>query len=317
MKAIILGINGQDGPYLAKLLLSKGYEVWGTSRDAQVSPHSNLSTFGIADKVRLISMAPNDFRSVLTALDRSDPDEIYNLAGQSSVGLSFDMPAETLESFVSATLNILESIRLRKKPVRFYNAGSSECFGDTNNLPADETTLFHPRSPYAVAKASAHWLVSNYREAYGLYACTGILFNHESSLRPARFVTQKIIQSAKRIANGSDEKLNLGCVNIHRDWGLAEEFVEAMWLMLQNSAPEDIVIATGKTYGLDAFVAEAFRVFGLEWNEHVVVNDSLKRPSDIAYSRANPTRARQSLGWEARSAMPEVVRIMAEGRLFA
>jgi GDPmannose 4,6-dehydratase len=190
MRALICGINGQDGSYLTRLLLDKGYEVWGTSRDVQASAMSNLDKLGVAGRVSLVSMAPSDFRSVFTAMDRSDPDEVYFLAGQSSVGLSFEQPAETLESIVSGTLNLLEVLRLRRRPVRMYHAGSSECFGDTGGVPADEGTPFRPRSPYAVAKASAHWLVANYRESYGLHASTGVLFNHESPLRPQRFVTQ-------------------------------------------------------------------------------------------------------------------------------
>ena len=197
-RALICGVGGQDGAYLARLLLAKGYEVWGTSRDAQAAGLGNLHRLGIAGQVRMISMAPNDFRSVFLAVDRSHPDEIYYLSGQSSVGLSFEQPAETLESIVSGVLNMLEVIRLTGREIRLYNAGSSECFGNTGTTPATESTPFQPRSPYAVAKASAHWLVANYREAYGLYCCSGILFNHESPLRPGRFVTRKIVMGAAR-----------------------------------------------------------------------------------------------------------------------
>ena len=212
-RALISGISGQDGTYLAKLLLDKGYEVYGTARDAQVVSFGNLEKFGFRQRVRLYSMALNDFRSVLQTLCKIEPDEIYNLAGSSSVALSFDQPVETLESISIGTLNLLEVIRFLQKPIRLYSAGSSECFGDTGGIPADEYTPFRPRSPYAVAKATAYWAVANYREAYNLYACTGILFNHESPLRPERFVTRKIINSACRIAAGSDIKLQLG--NIH------------------------------------------------------------------------------------------------------
>ena len=200
MKALICGVSGQDGAFLSRLLLEKGYEVIGTSRDAMVSSFSNLKSFGIHSKVVIDSMAINDFRSVLQALHKHQPDEIYNLAGQSSVGLSFEQPVETMESIAIGTLNLLEAIRFSGKPIHFYNAGSSECFGDTGKYPANEETSFKPRSPYAVAKASAHNLVANYREAYNLYACTGILFNHESPFRPERFVTQKIVKTAVRIA---------------------------------------------------------------------------------------------------------------------
>ena len=196
MKALICGISGQDGSYLAKLLLSKGYEVIGTSRDAMATSLRSLEVLGICDEVRTVSMAITDFRSILNVLKEYRPDEIYNLAGQSSVGLSFDQPVETTESIVVGTLNLLEAIRFIDKDIRFYNAGSGECFGESDIVHADEKTPFKPRSPYAVAKSSTYWMVQNYREAYDLFACTGILFNHESPLRPKRFVTQKIVQAA-------------------------------------------------------------------------------------------------------------------------
>ena len=217
-KALIIGVSGQDGAYLARLLLEKGYEVHGTSRDHEVSSFSNLAALGIKDRVNLASMVTSDFRSVLTTLQKADADEIYNLAGQTSVGMSFAYPVETFDSILIGTMNLLECIRLLKQPVKFYNAGSSEVFGNTP-VPANETTPFHPRSPYATAKAAAHYAVANYREAYGLFAATGILFNHESTLRPCRFVTRKIVSTAVRIANGSKERLQLGNLNVHRDWG--------------------------------------------------------------------------------------------------
>lgn len=309
-KALICGVNGQDGSYLAEFLLKKDYNVWGTSRDVQSSSMANLVTLGIVDHVQLVSMAPADFRSVFNAIERSDPDEIYYLTGQSSVGLSFEQPAETLESIVTGVLNVLEVIRLRKKPVRLYNAGSSECFGDTNGKPADETTPFHPRSPYAVAKSSAHWLVANYRESYGLYACTGILFNHESLLRPKRFVTQKIIQAALRIASGSNERLNLGRLDIRRDWGWAPEYVDAMWRMLQLDAPSDFVIATGQSFSLQEFVEFTFSILGLNWKDHVNSTPDLLRPSDIEISEGNPEMASKILKWKATYKMHDIVRVM-------
>lgn len=309
--ALICGISGQDGTYLAKLLLEKGYEVHGTARDAQATNFPNLITLGIKGQIICHSMALNDFRSVLQILAKVQPDEIYNLAGQSSVGLSFEQPVETLESVSVGTLNLLEAIRFLGRPVRLYNAGSSECFGNTDGQPADENTPFRPRSPYAVAKATAFWEVANYREAYNLYACTGILFNHESPLRPERFVTQKIIQAAKRISEGSAEKLHLGTISIARDWGWAPEYVEAMWLMLQQPEPEDYVIATGETNTLESFVSESFRVFGLNWQEHVVTDSTLLRPSEIMASCGNPARALEKLGWSSKYRMRDVVRMMA------
>ncbi|MBU1183253.1 MAG: GDP-mannose 4,6-dehydratase, partial [Proteobacteria bacterium] len=244
-----------------------------------------------------------------------EPDEIYNLAGQSSVGLSFEQPVETLESISVGTLNLLEAIRFIKQPIRFYNAGSGECFGNTGGIPADESTLFQPRSPYAVAKSAAHWEVANYREAYNLFACNGILFNHESHLRPERFVTAKIINTACRISNGSKEKLHLGNISIARDWGWAPEYVEAMWRILQQDAPEDFVIATGETNTLEEFVAEAFACVGLDWSDHVVTDSSLLRPSDIMVSRANSQKAMQKLGWSAEFKMRDVIRMMIDNQL--
>jgi GDPmannose 4,6-dehydratase len=310
--ALISGISGQDGAYLARLLLGKGYQVFGTARDAQMATFNNLEKLGIRQQVTLLSMALNDFRSVLQSLAKAKPDEVYNLAGQSSVGLSFEQPVETLESVSIGTLNLLEAIRFLQQPIRLYSAGSSECFGDTGGIPADETTPFRPRSPYAVAKSAAHWEVANYREAYSLYACTGILFNHESPLRPERFVTRKIIAAACRIAAGSGDKLQLGNISIARDWGLAPEYVDAMWRMLQQDVPDDYVIATGETNTLEAFVTETFSQLGLDWQEHVSTDPSLLRPSEIMVSRGNPGKAAKELGWRAANRMRDVVRIMID-----
>lgn len=312
-RALICGVSGQDGAYLAQLLLNKGYEVWGTSRDAQVSGFGNLVTLGIKNQVKLLSMAPNDFRSVLTALTRSEPDEVYHLAGQSSVGLSFEQPAETLESITLGTLNLLEAIRFLQKTIKFYHAGSSECFGDHGTNIAREDTPFRPRSPYAVAKSSAFWLVSNYREAYGLYACNGILFNHESLLRPERFVTKKIISAACRIAEGSPEKLVLGRLDIVRDWGWAPEYVNAMWLMMQHEIADDYIISTGEANSLQDFVEEAFAVVGLDWRDYVTTDKKLFRPTDLARSQGCGDKAMNQLGWKANYKMRDVVRKMVEG----
>jgi len=308
--ALITGVSGQDGALLARFLLAKGYLVWGTSRDAQGSTFANLRRLGIAEHVRCVSMVPEDFRSVLVALRKSQPDEIYHLAGQSSVGLSFEQPAETMQSITMGMLNVLEACRMLDKPARIYQAGSSESFGDTQGAAADETTPFHPQSPYGVAKASVFWLLDNYREAYKLFACNGILFNHESQLRPERFVTQKIVAAARRIAAGSSETLRLGRLDIARDWGWAAEYVEAMWLMLQQDRPQDFVVATGRSFTLEAFVEAAFAHFALDWRQHVVQDEKLFRPTDIQLSRANPAKAKRVLGWEARTSGADVVRQM-------
>lgn len=311
-KALICGVSGQDGAYLSRLLIGKGYDVYGTARDSQIASFSNLIKLGIRDQIKLHSMALNDFRSVLQVLACIQPDEIYNLAGQSSVGLSFDQPVETLESISVGTLNLLEAIRFMKSPIRLYNAGSSECFGNTGGHPADEETPFRPRSPYAVAKSTAFWEIANYREAYNLYASTGILFNHESPLRPERFVTQKIVRSACRIANGASEKLKLGNIEIARDWGWAPEYVEAMWMILQQEHADDFVIATGETNRLEDFVAEVFRCLGLDWHDHVESDASLLRPSEIMVSRANPEKSARLLGWKATYRMKDVAGMMVE-----
>jgi GDPmannose 4,6-dehydratase len=313
--ALICGISGQDGAYLAQLLLSKSYKVVGTSRDAQVSGFHNLSSLGIREQIKYESMALNDFRSVLQVVNRIKPDEIYNLAGQTSVGLSFDQPVETMESIALGTLNLLEVIRFTQQPIKLYNAGSSECFGDTGDRPAHEETAFRPRSPYAVAKAAAFWEVANYREAYKLFACSGILFNHDSPLRPKRFVTQKIVSTACQIAQGKVNTLNLGSISIQRDWGWAPDYVEAMYRMMQHETPEDFVIATGETHLLQDFVAAVFAYFGLDWQNYVVSDRSFFRPTDIAISRADPSKAKLKLDWEAKYKMEAIAKMMVEANL--
>lgn len=306
-RALICGVSGQDGAYLAKLLLGKGYQVWGTARDAQVAGFENLRLLGIREAVIPLSMVQTDFRSVLNSLIRSDPEEIYFLSGQSSVGLSFEQPAETMESVSLGVLNLLEAIRFVGKPIKVYHASSGESFGDVGEQRATEETPFRPRSPYGVAKASAHWLVANYREAYGLFACNGILFNHESPLRPTRFVTKKIVATACRIADGTPEKLTLGRLDIVRDWGWAPEYVEVMWRMLQAATPDDYVIATGQSCSLADFVSLAFESVGLEWREFVISDPSLFRPLDIAYSAGDPSKAQRVLGWQATVQVRDVI----------
>jgi GDPmannose 4,6-dehydratase len=311
-KALICGISGQDGAYLAKLLLEKGYKVYGASRDVQIANFDKLVKFNIKDDISFLSAVLTDFRSVLQAIIKTKPDEIYNLAGQSSVGLSFEQPVETLESIATGTLNLLESIRFIGEPIKLYNAGSSECFGDTGDHPANEETPFRPRSPYAVAKSTAFWEVANYREAYELFACSGILFNHESPLRPSRFVTQKIVSSACRIARGNKEKLYLGNLDISRDWGFAGEYVEAMYRMLQKEKPDDYVIATGEKHSLQEFVSAVFRYLNLNWEDHVEIDESLQRPTDILVSYGEPKKAKIQLNWEAQCKMNDVVKVMID-----
>ena len=314
-RALIVGVSGQDGTYLSKLLLEKGYEVHGISRDAEVASFDNLKNLGIRDRVSVHSAVAIDFRSIFQVISLTEPDEIYNLSGQSSVGLSFQQPVETMESITVGTLNILEVIRLLGRPVCFYNAGSGECFGDTSGKAANETTAFHPRSPYGVAKAAAFWEVANYRESYEIFACSGILFNHESPLRPERFVTRKIVAAAARIAKGSTEKLTLGDLSIRRDWGWAPEYVEAMWCMLQQDSPQDYVIATGQSHSLEDFVSAAFSHFGLEWRDHVDIDQGLFRPSEIYYGCGETGKATRELNWSAKADFETVVRRMAEAEV--
>jgi len=307
--ALIFGVSGQDGAYLSRFLLNKGYQVFGASRDAQLASFANLRELGIRDAVQVLSANPADFRSVLDVITKTEPHEIYNLAGQSSVGLSFEQPVDTFASIGIANLTLLEAIRFVGKNIRYYNAGSSECFGNTPE-PATETTTFHPRSPYAVAKAAAFWQVANYREAYGLFACSGILFNHESPLRPPRFVTQKIVRAACRIAAGTKETLTLGNIDIARDWGWAPDYVEAMWLMLQNERADDYIVATGRTHSLREFTAAVFSDCGLDWQEHVRQDAALMRPSDIAVSSANPEKAARILRWRAKQSMADIAHLL-------
>jgi len=314
-KALIAGITGQDGAYLASYLLGKGYEVMGTSRDAQACNTSRLERLGILQDVDLLSLAPNDFRSVLKTLTATVPDEIYNLAGQTSVGLSFEQPVECMESIAGGTLNFLEALRYLVLGSRFFSAGSSECFGDTGTQAASETSAFHPRSPYAVAKSTAFWQVANYRDAYGIYGCTGVLANHESPLRPSRFVTQKIITAVKDIKAGTQLRLLLGNLDIWRDWGWAPEYVQAMHLMLQQERPADFIIATGITSSLRDFVEAAFAAVGLNASDHLQIDSSLLRPSDLKYSAIDPTCINTTLGWQASLGLPEIIERMMVGEL--
>jgi GDPmannose 4,6-dehydratase len=307
MKALICGISGQDGAYLAQLLLKKGYEVYGSSRDADSCKFGNLQKLGIDKDVNFVSIALKDFRSVFQAISNIQPNEVYNLAGQSSVGLSFEQPVETMESISLGTINLLEAIRIVDKNIRFYSAGSSECFGNTQDFPADENSVFRPRSPYAVAKAAAFWSVANYREAHDLFACTGILFNHESPLRSDKFVTKKIVNAAVSIKSGSGLKLKLGNIEIQRDWGWAPEYVNAMWLMLNHSVPDDFVIATGKASRLKDFVDLTFTKLGLDWRQHVEVDEKLFRPTDLQITIGNPSKAKKVLSWESKLGLSQII----------
>lgn len=310
--ALIFGISGQDGAYLAEHLLKQGIIVHGTSRDKESSNFGGLKQLNIFDNVTLHSAGLGEFRSVLTALANIRPDLIFNLAAQSSVGLSFTQPVETIDSIMHGTINIMEAMRFLSLDARFYSASSSECFGSTEGVPAKETTPFHPRSPYAVGKAAAFWAVANYREAYGLFACSGILFNHESPLRPERYVTQKVVRGVMDIVEGKKSTLELGLLDLERDWGWAPEYVVAMHKMLETDEPMDFVIATGETNSLQDFVAHCFAYHDLDWRQYVRRNQEFVRPSDIARSCADPSKAREILGWSAETKMRAVIERLHE-----
>ena len=313
-KALICGVSGQDGAYLAQLLLGKGYQVWGATRDLH-GPHTNLHRLGIFERVHLIPVHLPDLGSVLAAFEQAAPDEVYNLAGQTSVGLSFKLPVETYQSLALGALNLLEALRLRGasgKPARLFHAGSAECFGYSGRERITLETPMRPRNPYGMAKAAAHLQVGSYRESFGLYCCTGVLFNHESPLRPQAFVTQKVIAAVGAIARGSQDKLHLGAMDVYRDWGWAPEYVEAMWLMLQQPAPADFIIATGEANSLQTFVDTAFQRIGRNWRDHVVQDDALLRPTDTVFVSADPSAIAEKIGWRARSRMVEVIDQMLE-----
>ncbi len=313
---LIVGVTGQDGAYLAKLLLEKGYKVIGTSRDASVCNTSRLKILNICDDIELISLAPNDFRNVLKVISTINPSKIFNLSGQTSVGLSFDQPVECMESIAGSTINFLEALRFLKSDIKFFNAGSSECFGDTDNKSATEDFPLRPCSPYAVAKSTAYWLVANYRIAYGIFCCTGILSNHESPLRPNRFVTKKIVKHVSEIKAGLRNSLSLGNVNIHRDWGWAPEYVNAMYLMLEAKSPDDYIISSGSSHSLKEFVNLAFEYFDLNSEEFLKIDNSFIRPADISYSALNSEKIKNKLGWRAEKNLNYIVKSMIENKLY-
>jgi GDPmannose 4,6-dehydratase len=307
MKALIFGISGQDGTYLSQFLLDKGYQVFGTSRDTKANNFNNLKKINKKNEVEINSLNLKDFKSVLKHIDILRPDEIYNLSGLTSVSSSFEKPAEALESIANVTLNILEAILFLDPTIKYYNASSSECFGDTGKFPANEETPLNPCSPYGIAKTTAHLLVKNYRVSHKLFACNGILFNHESPIRSPHFVTQKIVYAAAKISVDNKARLKLGNLAISRDWGWAPEYVNAMWSIIQQPKAEDFIIATGKTISLEQFVEKTFKFFNLSWKDHVDVDNFLLRPSDIKISKGNPSKAKKILGWTATKNVDDVI----------
>ncbi len=319
-KALITGITGQDGSYLAELLLAKGYELHGIMRRASTfnteridhlyqDPHINGVRFflhygDIADSTNLIKL-----------LYRIQPDEIYHLAAQSHVRVSFDIPEYTGDVTGLGTIRILEAIRETGLKTKFYQASSSEMYGKVQEVPQRETTPFYPRSPYGAAKVYAYWLTVNYRESYGIFACNGILFNHESPRRGETFVTRKVTRAAARIKAGLENKLYLGNLDAQRDWGYAKEYVEAMWLMLQQDQPDDYVIATGKTHAVKEFVAEAFSCLDLDWREFVDIDPKYYRPTEVECLLGDASKAKTKLGWKAKTQFKDLVRLMVDADL--
>lgn len=311
--ALIIGASGQDGSFLTKFLQEMGYNLICTSRSVSKQQFENHVTLNIRNEnIIYEKLDILDLESVKKYINKYSPEEIYNLSAQSSVGLSYSEPFETMNSIVNGTLNLLEAIRSNKKGIKFYTAGSGEAFGDYGNDVITETSIFSPISPYGVAKASASLLVKSYRDTYNLNCCTGHLFNHESFLRKNSFVTKKIIFSAIKIHKGELDFLTLGNINIYRDWGWAPDFVEAMWLMLQQKKMNDYIISTGKSTSLLDFISLVFQYFNLDYKNYIKIDKSLYRPSDIAINKSDPSKAKIELGWKSKSDLKDIVTKMIE-----
>lgn len=309
---LITGITGQDGAYLAKFLLEKGYQVFGTYRRVSTPNFWRLGYLNILKKVKLIPADIYDMASLLEAVVISDPNEIYNLAAQSYVGASYDQPLYTSEIDGVTPIKFLEIIRHLKKDIRFYQASTSELYGDNASAPQNEKTLFMPSSPYAAAKLLAFHNIRIYRESYNIFACNGILFNHESPLRGLEFVTRKISDAVAKIKLGLQKELLLGNLEAKRDWGYAPEYVESMWKILQHNEPDDFVVATGETHSVKEFAEESFNTVNLNWEDYVKVDNLYKRPSDVGLLQGDPSKIREKLGWEPKTKFKELVKIMVK-----
>jgi GDPmannose 4,6-dehydratase len=331
-KAMITGITGQDGAYLSRLLLEKGYEVYGAFRRTSDLHLNRLKYLGVEEKIHYLPLELLEFSNIYKAIEKIQPDEFYNLGAQSFVALSFEEPIFTADVTGLGPLRVLEAIRAINRKIKFYQASSSEMFGKVQSVPQDEGTPFYPRSPYSVAKLAAHWMTVNYRESYDLFACSGILFNHESPLRGLEFVTRKITHALARMQCGLQEKLTLGNLNSKRDWGYAPEFVEAIWLMLQQEKADDYVVATGQTHTIREFIEAAFQVVNREvvWKGTdaeekgidprtgkilVEVSPEFFRPAEVDLLIGNPRKAAEKLGWRPRTPFRDLVRIMVEADL--
>lgn len=314
-KALITGITGQDGSYLAELLLAQGYDVLGMVRRTSTINFDRIRHF--QDQVTLVQGDLLDQVSLINILDEYKPDEVYNLAAQSFVPTSWQQPVLTGEFTALGVTRILDAIRLVNPKIRFYQASSSEMFGKVQEVPQRESTPFYPRSPYGVAKVYGHWITINYRESYGLFACSGILFNHESPRRGLEFVTHKITNSVTRIKLGLQTELRLGNLDARRDWGFAPDYVRAMWMMLQQDHPDDYVIATGETHSVQEFCEEAFGYLDLDWRQHVVQDERYMRPAEVDLLVGDASKAGRKLGWEPTVTFKELVRIMVDADLEA
>ena len=309
-RALITGITGQDGSYLAELLLEKDYEVFGLVRRSSTV---NFERIGhLQDQIELISGDLLDQKSLVSALQTARPQEVYNLGAQSFVPVSWEQPMLTGEVTGLGVTRLLEAIRACDENIRFYQASTSELFGKAQETPQNEQTAFYPRSPYGVSKLYAHWITINYRESYGLFACTGILFNHESPRRGREFVTRKITHGVARIKHGLDQELRLGNLDSRRDWGYAGDFVRAMWMMLQQDEPDDYVVATGTSRTIGEFCEVAFAHVGLDWRQYVVVDERFLRPAEVYTLLGDATKAREKLGWEPEVGFEEMVRQMVD-----
>jgi GDPmannose 4,6-dehydratase len=315
-KALITGITGQDGSYLVELLLQKGYEVWGIIRRSS-SFHTGRIDHLYKDpherpRLKLLYGDLTDGGNLSSIIAEIQPDEVYNLGAQSHVRVSFDMPIYTVNTDALGTLRLLEAVRSSNKPIKFYQASSSEMYGKVVEVPQTEKTPFYPRSPYGCAKVYSFWQTVNYREAYGLFACNGILFNHESPRRGETFVTRKITRAATRIKLGLQDKLYLGNLDAKRDWGYAKDFVETMWLMLQQNKPDDYVIATGESHSVREFLDEVFRYLGLDWHRYVEIDSRYYRPTEVDYLQGDPSKAKKVLSWQPKVTFKELAKLMTD-----
>lgn len=313
--ALITGITGQDGAYLAKLLLDKGYKVYGLIARRATSTTWRLQFLGIENQVELIDGDLTDLSSIIRAINIAKPTEVYNLGAQSFVGTSWQQPALTAQSTGVGVLNVLEAIRLTNSSSKFYQASTSEMFGLIQEAMQSEKTPFYPRSPYGVAKLYGHWMTVNYRESFNMFACSGILFNHESPLRGIEFVTRKVTDAVARIKLGVQPKLSLGNIDAKRDWGFAGDYVEAMWLMLQQAQADDYVVATGRTTTVRDMCKIAFDYVGLNYEEYVVIDPKFYRPAEVEVLLGNPAKAKEKLGWEAKTSLDNLIKMMVDADL--